>query len=62
MFKGMILRYLILIIIVFIICIFKIIYWYFIVRWLVIGINVCNVYKGCFVLIEILFGFFFKVI
>lgn len=62
MFKGMILRYLILIIIVFIICIFKIIYWYFIVRWLVIGINVCNVYKGYFVLIEILFGFFFKVI
>lgn len=62
MFKGMILRYLILIIIVFIICIFKIIYWYFIVRWLVIGINVCNVYKGFFVLIEILFGFFFKVI
>lgn len=59
MFKGMILRYLILIIIVFIICIFKIIYWYFIVRWLVIGINVCNVYKGYFVLIEILFGFFF---
>lgn len=62
MFKGMILRYLILIIIVFIICIFKIIYWYFIVRWLVIGINVCNVYKGYFLLIEILFGFFFKVI
>lgn len=62
MFKGMILRYLILIIIVFIICIFKIIYWYFIVRWLVIGINVCYVYKGYFVLIEILFGFFFKVI
>lgn len=62
MFKGMILRYLILIIIMFIICIFKIIYWYFIVRWLVIGINVCNVYKGYVVLIEILFGFFFKVI
>lgn len=56
------LRHLTPIIIVSIICIFKIIYRYLTVRWLAIGTNVCNVHKGPFISTEILFGFFFKAI